>query len=58
MTSAAPTCRSDGHRPRESWRVVRERLGSKPDEMDSGHLPALAHPDELTDRLLAYGAER
>ncbi|MEO5901769.1 MAG: alpha/beta hydrolase [Ilumatobacteraceae bacterium] len=35
-------------------RVVRERLGITPDEMDSGHLPALAHPDELAARLLGY----
>ncbi len=27
--------------------VVRERLGIVPDEMDGGHLPALAHPVEL-----------
>jgi len=32
-----------------SWlrRVVRERLAITPDEMDSGHTPALSHPDEL-----------
>jgi pimeloyl-ACP methyl ester carboxylesterase len=35
-------------------RVVRERLGITPDEMDSGHLPALAHPKELVERLVAY----
>jgi hypothetical protein len=28
-------------------RVVHERLGTVPYEMDSGHLPALAHPAEL-----------
>jgi pimeloyl-ACP methyl ester carboxylesterase len=38
-------------------RVVRERLGVIPDEMDSGHLPALSHPRELAERLLAYRAE-
>lgn len=38
-------------------RVVRERLGFEPDEMDSGHLPALAHPVELVDRLEAYRTE-
>ena len=27
-----------------------------PDEMRGGHLPALAHPRELADRLLAYAA--
>jgi pimeloyl-ACP methyl ester carboxylesterase len=35
-------------------RVVQERLGFAPDEMDSGHLPALAHPDELVRRLDDY----
>jgi pimeloyl-ACP methyl ester carboxylesterase len=38
-------------------RVVRERLGIVPDEMNSGHLPALAHPLELVERLEAYRAE-
>ncbi|POM24282.1 Pyrethroid hydrolase [Actinomadura rubteroloni] len=35
-------------------RVVGERLGIVPDEMDGGHLPALARPAELTERLEAY----
>lgn len=35
-------------------RVARERLGIVADEMDGGHLPALAHPEELASRLLAY----
>jgi pimeloyl-ACP methyl ester carboxylesterase len=35
-------------------RVVRERLGITPDEMDGGHLPALAHPEELVARLERY----
>jgi pimeloyl-ACP methyl ester carboxylesterase len=35
-------------------RVVRERLDITPDEMDSGHLPALARPKELAERLDAY----
>jgi pimeloyl-ACP methyl ester carboxylesterase len=35
-------------------RVARERLGVVPDEMDSGHTPALSHPQELADRLEAY----
>lgn len=39
-------------------RVVAERLGITPDEMDGGHLPALARPQELADRLLRYVAER
>jgi pimeloyl-ACP methyl ester carboxylesterase len=38
-------------------RVVRERLGIVPDEMDSGHLPALGHPVELAARLDAYARE-
>jgi pimeloyl-ACP methyl ester carboxylesterase len=32
-------------------RLARERLGVEPDEIDSGHLPALARPDELTELL-------
>jgi pimeloyl-ACP methyl ester carboxylesterase len=35
-------------------RVVRERLGIIPDEIESGHLPALSHPTELAERLDAY----
>ena len=35
-------------------RVVRERLGLVPDEMDGGHLPALAHPHELVERLESF----
>jgi len=35
-------------------RVVKERLRITPDEMDGGHLPALAHPRELVTRLEAY----
>jgi pimeloyl-ACP methyl ester carboxylesterase len=35
-------------------RVVQERLGIVPDEMAGGHLPALAHPEELVARLEAY----
>jgi pimeloyl-ACP methyl ester carboxylesterase len=35
-------------------RVVRERLGLAPDEMDGGHLVALSRPQELADRLEAY----
>jgi len=32
-------------------RVVRQRLGIEPDEIDSGHTPALSHPVELIDLL-------
>lgn len=35
-------------------RVVRERLGIAPDEIDTGHLPALARPSELAELLLGY----
>jgi pimeloyl-ACP methyl ester carboxylesterase len=35
-------------------RVVRERLGIVPDEIDSGHCPALSQPHELARRLEGY----
>ena len=35
-------------------RVVRERLGIVPDEMDGGHLPALSRPRDLAARLEEY----
>jgi hypothetical protein len=38
-------------------RVVRERLGIEPDEIESGHLPALACPSELAALLLRYERE-
>lgn len=48
-------CREDRFFPADFMRrVVPARLGIVPDEMDSGHLPALAHPDELVERLEAY----
>ncbi|MCU1430013.1 MAG: alpha/beta hydrolase [Actinomycetia bacterium] len=48
-------CRDDRFFPAEFMRrVVPERLGITPDEMDSGHLPAFSHPKELADRLEAY----
>jgi len=51
-------CRDDRFFPADfQRRVVRERLGIDPDEMDGGHLPALAHPHELAQRLLGYLAE-
>jgi len=37
-------------------RVSRERLGITPDEIESGHCPALSHPKELSERLDAYAA--
>jgi hypothetical protein len=33
---------------------VADRLGFAPDEMPGGHLPALARPAELVERLEAY----
>jgi len=51
-------CRDDRFFPAEFMRrVVRERLGITPDEMDGGHLPALSRPKELADRLEAYRTE-
>jgi hypothetical protein len=38
-------------------RVVEERLGITPDEMSGGHLPFLAHPDELTTWLEKYRSD-
>jgi pimeloyl-ACP methyl ester carboxylesterase len=48
-------CRGDRLFP-AAWvrRVVRDRLGIMPDEIDSGHTPALSHPGELVQRLEAY----
>jgi pimeloyl-ACP methyl ester carboxylesterase len=51
-------CRDDRFLPAElQRRVVAERLGITPDEMDGGHLPALARPAALARRLDAYVAE-
>jgi pimeloyl-ACP methyl ester carboxylesterase len=48
-------CRDDRFFPAEWMRgVVRERLGITPDEIDSGHCPALSRPRELADRLEAF----
>ena len=48
-------CRDDRFFPADfQRRVVRERLGITPDEMDGGHLPALSRPQELARRLDAY----
>jgi pimeloyl-ACP methyl ester carboxylesterase len=48
-------CSDDRLFPAE-WtrRVVRERLGINPDEIDGGHCVALSRPRELADRLEAY----
>jgi pimeloyl-ACP methyl ester carboxylesterase len=43
-------CRDDRFFPAEFMRrVVRERLGITPDEIDGGHLPALARPQDLVE---------
>ena len=48
-------CRDDRFFPAEFLRrVLKERLHITPDEMDGGHLPALARPKELVDRFEAY----
>jgi pimeloyl-ACP methyl ester carboxylesterase len=48
-------CRNDRFFP-AGWlrRVVRDRLGLTPDEIDSGHTPALSRPKELAARLERY----
>jgi pimeloyl-ACP methyl ester carboxylesterase len=50
-------CRDDRMFPAE-WmrRVVEERLGITPDEIDGGHAPYLSRPKELAERLEAYVA--
>ena len=47
-------CRDDRMFPAE-WarRLVWERLGITPDEMDGGHCPFLSRPTELADRLVS-----
>jgi pimeloyl-ACP methyl ester carboxylesterase len=48
-------CRDDRFFPADfQRRVVGERLGIVPDEMDGGHLPALARPKDLAERLLRF----
>jgi len=48
-------CRNDRFFP-AAWlrRVVRDRLGITPDEIDSGHTPAPSRPAELAERLERY----
>lgn len=51
-------CRDDRFFPADfQRRVVQERLGIVPDEMDGGHLPALCRPHELVQWLEAYRSE-
>jgi len=48
-------CRDDRFFPADfQRRVVAERLGIVPDEMPGGHLPALARPAELVERLEGF----
>jgi pimeloyl-ACP methyl ester carboxylesterase len=51
-------CRDDRMFPAE-WtrRMVPERLGITPDEIDGGHCPFLSRPRELAQRLDAYWSE-
>jgi len=52
-------CRNDRFFPADFLRrVVEQRLGIVPDELESGHLPALSHPTELVERLEAYRSGR
>jgi pimeloyl-ACP methyl ester carboxylesterase len=51
-------CRDDRVFPAEFVRLmVERRLGITPEEIESGHTPALSHPKQLADRLEAYRAE-
>lgn len=51
-------CRDDRFFPADfQRRVVRDRLGITPDEIDGGHLPAFSRPHELVDRLERYRLE-
>ena len=51
-------CRDDRFFPAEFMRrVVRERLGMDPDEIDGSHCVALSRPRELAERLEAFRAE-
>ncbi|MCU1390362.1 MAG: hydrolase, alpha/beta fold family protein [Ilumatobacteraceae bacterium] len=48
-------CRNDRFFPAEFLRgVAEDRLGIRPDELASGHLPMLAHPHELVAQLETY----
>jgi pimeloyl-ACP methyl ester carboxylesterase len=51
-------CRDDRLFPADFMRrVVRERLGITPDEIDGSHCVALSRPRELAERLESYRAE-
>jgi pimeloyl-ACP methyl ester carboxylesterase len=55
VPTRAIICRQDRLFP-AAWlrRVVQERLGIMPDEIDSGHCPALSRPHEVAERLEGY----
>jgi len=58
VTTRYLLCRDDRMFPAAvTRRVVRERLGIEPDEIDGGHCPFLSRPGDLTSRLTAYRAE-
>jgi pimeloyl-ACP methyl ester carboxylesterase len=49
-------CRDDRFFPLELvQRVARDRLGIEPEQIPGGHLPALAHPNELVAVIAARG---
>lgn len=51
-------CREDRFFPAEfQRRIAKERLGITADEMDGGHLPALAHPEDLVRHLETFRTE-
>jgi pimeloyl-ACP methyl ester carboxylesterase len=58
VTTRCLLCRADRMFP-APWlrRVVRDRLAIIPDEIDSGHTPALSHPTELVQWLEPCRAE-
>jgi pimeloyl-ACP methyl ester carboxylesterase len=52
-------CRDDRFFPADWMRkVVKDRLGITPDEIDGSHCIALSRPAELADRLVAYLTEQ
>jgi pimeloyl-ACP methyl ester carboxylesterase len=58
VPTRALLCRDDRLFPADFMRrLVKDRLGITADEIDGGHLPALARPSELVERLEAYRIE-
>ncbi|MEU6963741.1 alpha/beta hydrolase [Streptomyces chrestomyceticus] len=48
-----PLCRDDRFPPAAWLRgLVRERLGTEPEERDGGHVPLLSRPPELAERVM------